>query len=177
MLAPPRLDGRAVLVGDGDRAEALARALAAAGARVDRAGASDGDALVLFVAAPPATRPLVGATLAQWDDEVTRPLRATALALRDQLGAWIGDGVAGAIVLVHAAASADAGVTGRALVGAVEALARSVAKEYGRKQIRCNAIALGADARDDELAAAVTVLLCPASSFVNGALVAVGGRP
>lgn len=185
-----RLDGRQLLVCDdgSGRGAALGAELARAGARTalslldERpaeaivAGAVEElgriDAVVLWGGGARFGKAVARLSLAEWQAQVTRPLRATILLLRELLGHWIGEGEGGDVLVVH---GADAVGATAALHSALEALVRSVAKEYGRRRIRCNLLVPSCQDAGT-VGPLVQLALSPAFSFVTGQVLAAGAR-
>lgn len=202
------LEGRRVLVvGEADSfAHAVARGALARGARVVLASphahsASDTD--IRFIAATPDSEdridslfeeaaahlgdidtviaalvaaplePLPDVSAATWHDTIIGPLRQAFWIARRSVEAFLADGVPGRLVLV--AASNDV------VAASLESLARSFAREYGRRGLTCNLVAVGgalpmADAPGAPLRVIVEQALffaSPAASFVTGELLAV----
>lgn len=131
------------------------------------------DAVVIWPAEALTSTPLAQLSLAEWQTQVTAPLRATTLFLREQLGYWLSEGQGGDVIIVH---GLDGGGALAALHSALEALVRSVAKEYGRRRVRCNLIAPGAGEEIRATARVVELALSPAFSFVTGQVLSAGSR-
>ncbi len=144
-----------------------------------------------------------------WDLVITTHLRGSYVSAREVLTRMVDRGVAGSIVFTSSCVVQNAvpGVGGayHAAKGALEALGRSIAVDYGRHGIRCNSIAPGATetalmwtgvAEADKEAARAAVadsvvlhrvadpleigraavwLLSDASSYVTGATLVVDG--
>jgi len=176
------LEGRRLLICDGTRrlGTALRAELVRAGARAVLARLDERpaeavlggalevlgglDAVVIGPADATTDGSLTELTLAQWQARVTRPLGATMLLLREVLGHWLGEGEGGDVVIVHGAPGDGATA---ALHSGLEALVRSVAKEYGRRRVRCNLVA---PSRGDvrAIVGLLELALSPAFSFVTG---------
>jgi 3-oxoacyl-[acyl-carrier protein] reductase len=102
------------------------------------------DILVSYVACTPVldSRPLVDTTLADWSAVLARNLRAPFLLTRRAIDEFLSQGQGGHIIYVtHAAARAAAEQASFAAAQtALFAFTRSVAKEYGRREITCNTV-------------------------------------
>ena len=88
---------------------------------------------------------IVETSLASWNEVIATNLRGAFLVCRRAVDEFIGSATAGRIVNVSSVAAS--GLVGGASYAASKAglvsLTRSIAKEYGRRQITCNAVAPG----------------------------------
>ncbi len=134
------------------------------------------DSVIVWPTHPPAPTAIVDLPADRWQEQLTLPLRGTVLLAREVLSHWLAEGQSGQLLVVHEVADAAAH---QALDTALHALVRSVAKEYGRRQIRSNMIVGGpegsASSRTIALAALVGLALSPAGSFVSGQRLCAGG--
>jgi hypothetical protein len=123
----------------------------------------DIDSAVVCVSGQASLRACHDWSLTTWAGQVTEPLRRTTMAVRELLSFWLGEGTIGNIALLHIGGNDDGSVVVR---HGLDALARSVAKEYGRRDMRCNVVAspLLTSAATDLAALA----LSPSLGFVTG---------
>jgi 3-oxoacyl-[acyl-carrier protein] reductase len=128
------------------------------------------DALVLCQGVGP-TSPLSlsETSVSEWEAGFARPLRQAFLTVQRAVDEWLVGGVGGRAVLVADAVDAAWHAPRAAYHGALAAFGRSVAKEYGRRAVRCNMVAVPAGGEGVvEVAELVTFLLSDAASFVTG---------
>jgi NAD(P)-dependent dehydrogenase (short-subunit alcohol dehydrogenase family) len=131
-------------------------------------------ALVL-VLAPPAMLPtLVECSLADWQHHFEARMRRVFLIARRALQEILAAGRGGSIVLIGPDASLAVDAIEHAGLEAMRAMAKSLAKEYGRRQIRTNLIETSAPACAVELAA---WLVSSGASFDNGDILQAGATP
>jgi NAD(P)-dependent dehydrogenase (short-subunit alcohol dehydrogenase family) len=88
------------------------------------------------------SKPLVGTTLADWYAVLAHNLRAPFLLARRAIEEFLGQGEGGRIIHVTYAAAREAAVQASfaAAQTALFAFTRSIAKEYGRREITCNTV-------------------------------------
>jgi 3-oxoacyl-[acyl-carrier protein] reductase len=205
------LAGRAVLVrGAGALAAAIARAATGQGARVvlspeDEDHAADSgeraiDAAVTrfsrldtVIAVVRVTRvpSLHEVSRDEWERLVVAPLRRVFRLARAAIEEFLAEGTAGRIVLIVDAPPGGDGRGSNAIVAqALVSLARSIAREYGRREVACNVLLPTGHAAGGTVAAASTrpddehdatssgdvvavirhalFLASPEASFING---------
>lgn len=127
------------------------------------------DGLIVAIETDPMP-PLEEDDLECWERCITQPLRTAFWLVRRGVHELLTAGRGGQIVLVVAGGSGDRG-PGSAwiLEGALVALARSIAKEYGRRAITCNVVADRSTLAAHRAAVAAALFLAsPAASFVTG---------
>jgi 3-oxoacyl-[acyl-carrier protein] reductase len=114
--------------------------------------------------------PLDEEDLASWERCITRPLRTTFWLVRRVAHELLAAGLGGQIVLVVAGEQSERRAASAWIVeGALLSLARSIAKEYGRRAITCNVIAGGSiPAAQCPTVEAALFLASPAAGFVTG---------
>jgi NAD(P)-dependent dehydrogenase (short-subunit alcohol dehydrogenase family) len=136
------------------------------------------DAAVVWPSALCRATPIADMALDSWNEQLTLPLRSTILVTREVVDHWLGEGESGQILFVHHDGPAAAQ---QALDTGLHAFARSVAKEYGRRQIRTNLIietaAQSGPCAVHSIATVVGLLLTSAGSFVNGQRLMCEKRP
>jgi len=127
------------------------------------------DALIVMFAIEPMP-PLDAAGRQPWDRGVIQPLRTTFWLVRRSVFELLAAGRGGSIAIVMARGVGEDAARSAAIVeGALVALARSVAKEYGRRAITCNVVSGGATVAALRAAAAAALfLVSPAAGFVTG---------
>jgi NAD(P)-dependent dehydrogenase (short-subunit alcohol dehydrogenase family) len=205
------LAGRVVLVrGASALPAAIARAATGQGARVvlsledeDHAADSDDRAidaavtrfsrLDTVIAVVHATRlaSLHDLSLDEWERLVVAPLRRVLRLARSAIEEFLAEGTGGRIVLiVDAPPGGDARGSNAIVAQALVSLARSIAREYGRREVACNVLLPTGHAAGGTVAAASTrpddehdatssgdvvavirhalFLASPAASFING---------
>ena len=112
-----------------------------------------------------ADRPLAETSLAEWNQNLAVHLRGPFLVVQRALQEFLAGGEGGRIVYLIPAGTEG---LGQAVVGsALRSLVRSVAKEYGRRGIACNAV-LVPDEPAQAVAETVLFLSSAEASFVNG---------
>jgi len=144
-------------------------------ADIDRAmdaalDASHGFDGLIFAIEADTMPPLDEGDLSSWERCVTQPLRAAFWLLRRGVDELLAAGRGGPIVVVVAGGRGDSG-PGSAwiLESSLVSLARSIAKEYGRRAITCNVVAGGlAHGADRAAVEAALFLASPAAAFVTG---------
>lgn len=199
-----RLDGQGVVVagGPGGPAGAVARAAAERGASVvaeradrsystcqageevdelfdlaaERLAALSAVVIDLTQEPLPPARPLAETSAADWEAGLDVLLRRPFLLVQRAVQEFLGGGEGGRIVLVAPEAAAGAGVAAQAAGTALRSLVRSVAKEYGRRGIACNAVAVQGGGALDAVVEAVLFLASAEASFVNGEVAPVGNN-
>jgi NAD(P)-dependent dehydrogenase (short-subunit alcohol dehydrogenase family) len=136
-------------------------------AAIEQAGGLDG--LVVCVESQNLP-PLHESPLPAWQRGVMQPLRAAFWLARRGVDELLAGGRGGRIVFVVVWESAESG-TGSAWIveDALRSLARSIAKEYGRRAITCNVVTAGPTRAAREAAVrGALFLVSPAASFVTG---------
>ncbi|BBZ36327.1 SDR family NAD(P)-dependent oxidoreductase [Mycolicibacterium confluentis] len=141
-------------------------------------------------------------TDADFDEQINTNLRAPYLLVQELVPGMLerGDGIVINVTTVAASTpAAEAGIYGAGKAG-LELLTKLWADEFGARGVRVNAVApgptqtegtaalgdqlieglgrttaLGRTATADEIANVVTFLASPAASYVNGAILAIGG--
>jgi 3-oxoacyl-[acyl-carrier protein] reductase len=105
-----------------------------------------------------------------WERCVMQPLRTAFWLVRRSVHEWLASGGRGQIVLLMTAGRGEGGTRSASIIeSALVSLARSVAKEYGRRAITCNVVAGGSTpAAQREAAEAALFLASPAAGFVTG---------
>jgi 3-oxoacyl-[acyl-carrier protein] reductase len=164
-LAPGRALGVAA---DPAREDEVERLFAAAEASLPRLD------VVVYAAPDPPARRIIGTSLAEWEGEVARGLRAAFLVSRLAIEEFLGHGAGGR--LVHVAPLVRPGAPSQALAAAslqaLLSLMRSTAKEYGPRRVACNAVVPVAGEDEgptaDSVAEAVLFLASPEASYLNG---------
>ena len=114
--------------------------------------------------------PFSETTLAAWNARLEGALRLPFLATRRALEELLAGGAGGRIVIVHDRSLGDVG--GLAATTALSSLVRSLAREYGRRAITCNAVVAGPAAADGA-ARATLFFVSEDAAFVNGEMVVV----
>ena len=127
------------------------------------------DGLIVAIATDPMP-PLEEETLESWEQSIAQPLRTAFWLARRGVHELLAAGRGGRIVLVVAGGRGDSGLgSAWILEGALVSLARSIAKEYGRRAITCNVVVGGSTAAMQHAAVESALFLAsPAASFVTG---------
>lgn len=128
-------------------------------------------AIVLGLQLADPAGPMGDWTLAAWEDAVVAPLRTAYAVARTAVEEFLAAGAGGRLLYL---ASTEAGGPGCGVIrGALAALVRSVAKEYGAKGVGCNAVLAeaGAPEHAERAAATAWLLLAPAGAYVTGEVV------
>jgi 3-oxoacyl-[acyl-carrier protein] reductase len=114
--------------------------------------------------------PLDEQELSSWERCVTKPLRGVFWLVRRSVDEWLASGGAGPIVLIVAPAHGEGGTRSAWIIeDALVSLARSVAREYGRRAITCNVVAGGSTPAAERAAVEAALFLAsPAAAFVTG---------
>ncbi len=135
---------------------------------------------------PSATRGLLDTRLDDWNEMLDRRLRVPFLVSRRAILEFLAGGEGGELVYVasHARADREEGVALLSGRTALDGLVRSIAKEYGRRNIRCNAVYIAQAVEhasrdrvrgDEGVAEAVLFLASRESAYMNGAVIPVNG--
>jgi 3-oxoacyl-[acyl-carrier protein] reductase len=114
--------------------------------------------------------PLAEGDLPSWERCVMQPLRTTFWLARRGVHELLAAGRGGQVVFVNVSGrDEDGSGSGWIVESALLSLARSIAKEYGRRGITCNVVAggLSAGAQQGAVEAAL-FLVSPAAGFVTG---------
>jgi 3-oxoacyl-[acyl-carrier protein] reductase len=121
-------------------------------------------------------KPLAETSLAEWNQNLAIHLRGPFLATQRALQEFLAGGQGGRIVLIMQSAASVGRRVGIAVAqSALRSFVRSVAKEYGRREIACNAVAVqGEPVQADAVAETVLFLASAEASFVNGEVLFVG---
>jgi len=125
----------------------------------------------LIVALETKTMPeLDEGALQLWERCVMQPLRTVFWLVRRSVHEWLSSGGGGQIVLIVAPGPGEGGGRSAGIIeGALVSLARSIAKEYGRRAITCNVVAGGSiPAMKRGVVEAALFLASPAAGFVTG---------
>ena len=114
--------------------------------------------------------PLDEEDLQSWERCVVQPLRTIFWLARRCVHELLAAGRGGQVVFVIASARDEGGLGSEWIVeGALVSLARSIAKEYGRRGITCNVVAGGLSASAQRAAVEAALFLAsPAAGFVTG---------
>lgn len=137
----------------------------------------------------PRAGPLAETSLAEWDQNLAVYLRGPFLAVQRALQEFLAGGEGGRIVLIIPSSGQGESLSAREIVAAaaLRSFVRSVAKEYGRRGIACNAVIvarLGDRPQQEEdrsqqgavVAETVLFLASSEASFVNGEVLRVEGN-
>jgi NAD(P)-dependent dehydrogenase (short-subunit alcohol dehydrogenase family) len=123
------------------------------------------DAIVLTMDGTGTSPALMECSLSDWRQQFEARLRRVFLIVRRAIQEMVDSGTGGSVVLV-APTDSDVGNAIESAAGeSLRALTRSLAKEYGRRQIRTNLIESNTPNRAANLAAWLVSLR---ASFVNG---------
>ncbi len=140
----------------------------------------------LDTAEAPHKRALLDTSLAEWNQVLREQLRTPFLVARRAIAEFLAGGEGGRIVyLTRASGPNCAGdVSFLAAQSALTALIRSLAKEYGRRNISCNAVSIEMDSRAagqskilpgagaySQVAQAALFLASDEASYINGAII------
>ncbi len=111
------------------------------------------DGLIVAIETGPLA-PLDEEDLQSWERSVMQPLRTTFWLARRGVHELLAAGAGGQVVFLIASDSDEGGSdSGWIVEGALLSLARSIAKEYGRRGITCNVVAGGSSAGAQRAAA------------------------
>jgi NAD(P)-dependent dehydrogenase (short-subunit alcohol dehydrogenase family) len=126
------------------------------------------DGVILVVETAP--MPPLDADGAFWERCITQPLRTAFWLVRRSVDEWLASDHGGSIVMLVESGSGDGGTRSACIVeSALRSLARSVAKEYGRRAITCNVVTAGSAPGERRAAVdAALFLVSPAAGFVTG---------
>lgn len=111
-----------------------------------------------------------------WERRVSQPLRTAFWLVRRSVHEWLASGRGGQIVLMVSPGGGEGAARAAwVLESALVSLARSIAKEYGRRAITCNVVAGGSTPAAGRAAAeAALFLVSPGAGFVTGECLHVG---
>jgi 3-oxoacyl-[acyl-carrier protein] reductase len=114
--------------------------------------------------------PLAEEDLQSWERGVMQPLRTTFWLARRGVHELLAAGRGGQVVFVNVSGrDEDGSGSGWIVEGALLSLARSIAKEYGRRGITCNVVAGGSSTGAQRAAVEAALFLAsPAAGFVTG---------
>ena len=134
------------------------------------------DGMIVAIAPDPLP-PLEEGDLESWERCITQPLRTTFWLVRRGVHELLAAGRGGHLVMVVAGGRGNSELRSAwILEGALVSLARSIAKEYGRRAITCNVVAGGStSAAPREVVDAALFLASPAAGFVTGECLRVAG--
>jgi 3-oxoacyl-[acyl-carrier protein] reductase len=127
------------------------------------------DGLIVAIKAGPMP-PLGEEDLQSWEQCVMQPLRTVFWLARRGVHELLAAGRGGQVVFVIASGRDERGTdSGWIVEGALLSLARSIAKEYGRRGITCNVVAGGLSPGGQRAAVETALFLAsPAAGFVTG---------
>ncbi len=127
------------------------------------------DGLIVAIETGPMP-PLAEEDLQSWERCVMQPLRTTFWLARRGVHELLAAGHGGQVVFVIASGGDEGGPgSGWIVESALLSLARSIAKEYGRRGITCNVVAGGLSAGAQRAAVEAALFLAsPAAGFVTG---------
>jgi 3-oxoacyl-[acyl-carrier protein] reductase len=110
-----------------------------------------------------------------WERCVTQPLRAAFWLVRRSVHEMLASGRSGQIVLIVEGGGGESRARSATIIeSALVSLARSIAKEYGRRAITCNVVSGGSTPAAQRAAVETALFLAsPAASFVTGECVRV----
>jgi NAD(P)-dependent dehydrogenase (short-subunit alcohol dehydrogenase family) len=127
------------------------------------------DGLIVAIEAGPMP-PLDEGDLQSWERCVMQPLRTTFWLARRGVHELLAAGRGGQVVFIIVSGRDEDGPgSGWIVESALLSLARSIAKEYGRRGITCNVVAGGSSPGGQRAAAEAALFLAsPAAAFVTG---------
>jgi NAD(P)-dependent dehydrogenase (short-subunit alcohol dehydrogenase family) len=149
-------------------------------AALDRLSRLDVVVVVLVV---PAVDALHTLSLERWRERIALPLRTTFWLAQRALDEFLGSGEGGRLIFVVDRPGGDTAGDGvRIVAEAITSLARSLAREYGRRAVSCQVVVRADDDRNtpsgvepqDPVVECVLFLASSAASFVTGEVVTVG---